>query len=523
MASIRSLLSGIVLTAFLLHPRPTLSKDWFDYDLSLRLSNRFNLKRNFLNTEGTISSSRGNQEGQGYDGIESPLNLRFDKDETGYSMFVGVGADLRFGEHLSAHLTVDSGLLVFPPLVSYEPRPTCKKEYEDPRCQITSNARRIRDEAEKTWFVREAFLEMGGGRDQWFTARAGKLLVSTGNGFIMDNYALGGMLVFDLDLGYEIPLKITLDGLLPNGDFTPEGKSSPLVYLDVAYLLSFFEEIGLFVAWYHDGDDNLGGILRSTMDEMLGHNNPLLYGVMDLAEVTSRGEVFWVGLRGNRIFDRASLSVTAILEFGGFDFTARLDVPELGEISRSGSPSCLGGMVDVSFHYDIADYLTLGAYFLFLSGETYGANQLVQGAMDYTSFISIYPYITRTNLFFSGGMNESFSARSFGTSGVNGRGLISPGLTAGIDITENAGIRLVSALLFSHGAHLESGGHFYGWESDLNFHFNLGKHMRILFEADYLLTGNFFDFRKPLESRAVSPFIQEPNAYKILLGFDVFF
>jgi len=520
MPSRRHLPTAWVALFILLFPSASLAGDWFKFNYGLRLSNRFNLKQNFLNTEGSVITR-----GYGSEAIyESPLNLRFDKDELGYSACLGIGADMYLGKVVSFHLTMDTGEVKFHPLVKYTPKPDCTQGSGDPRCGVTSNGMDIADQARQTWFVREIFAELGFGRDEWLKFRLGKMLASTGNGFIMDNYALGGKLTADLDLGFEVPLKITLDGLLPNGDFTKEGKRSPYVYLDVAYLLSFFEEIGLFVAWYHDGDNIIGDIVRSVVTEIYIREFPLASMLSVFPAVTSRGDLFWVGMRANKIFDRASLSATAIVEFGSFDFTVTADIPTVGTVTRSGSPACLGWMADLSFYYDITDLFTLGGFFLFLSGETDPPNQLAQRGSKYGSFLSIYPYITRTNIFFYGGMNQSYSARAFSTSGVNGLGVIAPGLTAGYDITDDLSIRITSAVLLSHGQHIISGGQFYGWENDFNLQWNISKYLKILFEADYLWTGSFFDFEKPLEEEPRQRiFANEPNAFKILVGLDVYY
>ena len=249
--------------------------------------------------------------------------------------------------------------------------------------------------------------------------------------------------------------------------------------------------------------------------------SPLAPLAAQAAVVTSRGDLFWVGVRTNKIFDRASLSATAIVEFGRFDFTAKL--PNLTDTYAS-SPSCLGWMADVAFYYDITDVFTLGGFFLFLSGEADPPGELRKTSPRYNSFLSIYPYITRTNIFFYGGMNQTYSARASSTSGVNGRGVIAPGLTAGYDITDDLSVRFTSAVLFSHGPYTFSDGHFYGWENDLNLQWNVSKYMRMLFEADYLWTGDFFDFAKPLEDPYRDRlFTNEPNAWKVLIGLDLYY
>lgn len=542
--------SLLVVLALVLSEVALADEDWFGIDASVWMFNRINVKSHFLNLDGAMSwSTPGNafapgrqSQGQVVVDYDDPLSLRFDKGELGYSVLLGVSTRLRFGEAVAVKIGFDSGELKLPWLIRYNPDPECRKSSDDPRCEVTSNGRPVADEARESFFLRQVFLDIGLGRDDWFSARAGKLLLSTGNGFIMDNYALGMALVFDLDLGFDTPIKLNADLVFPDGRFTTDGKRSPLVYLDAAYLMSFFEEVGLFFAWYHDGDDSLASVFSSVVREGLyagGQRD--LYARLTFGDsqgnpipISTQGNLFWVGLRANRLFTRASLSGTAILEFGWFDV-------EIGDPTtpRQVRASSLAGMVDVRFHYDVTDWLTLGSFFLFLSGETFSAADAQAGLVSkYNSFIAVYPYITHTNIFFSGGMNQNFSARAFSTSGVNGRGVLAPGLTAGFDVTDDVTVRLVTAALFSEGAQLLSGQRFYGWESDLNFTWTVNDHLRLLFEADYLLTGGFFDFRKPVcepyeytaAGRTVLEFtcasetlVSEPSAWKIMAGLDVSF
>jgi len=398
----------------------------------------------------------------------------------------------------------------------YSPEPDCS--IGDPRCEVSSNGRALEEEAKNTGFVREIYFQIEAGQGEWLKVRTGKMLVSTGNGFIMDNYSLGTELIADLDEGFEVPLKITIDGLFPNGDFPRAGKRSPYVYLDIAYLMSFFEEIGLFFGFYHDGNHNVGEMLGNWLMDLAGFWGSYLTGV------ESNGNLFWIGARANWIFDRASLSGTGIIQFGNYDVAINgVRIFSLEPFRVEGTPSSFGGMFDCSFYYDLTDSITLGTFFLYLSGEK---KTTLEGTLngEYRSYLSIYPYITRTNLFFSGGMNENYSARSFSTAGVNARGVLAPGITVGFDLTDDITIRLVSALLYSDGTNTQSNSNFYGWESDFNFEWNLHKHIRLLFEADYFWTGGFFDFPKPLETaRNQRNFEEEPSSWKILLGVDLFY
>ncbi len=506
----------IVLLAFV--PRLTRAADDYGFDLRLSLSNRIALKSNLLDTEGSFSRVYREFLREPLEVYQSFHNLSFDKDELGHSIFFAMGFDWSLGSIFSAHLSMDSGEIKFRPLVSYHPSPLCEGTNVDARCGVTANGRPIETEGQETWFVRELYLEAGFGSGQWLSLRAGKMLVDVGSGFVMDNYSLGGMLSADLEMGYGLPWRLELGATLPAGDFTAKGKHSPLLVLDLAYTFSFLEEIGLFFSWYHDGDDSLGEIYRSTIEDLLGWYN------MQDVKVGSRGDIFWLGLRANWIFARATLSLTGIIEFGSFDASIEATNPFTDRrFTHNGRSESLGGMFDGSLHFDLSDQITAGCFFLFLSGET-DTERTESQQSRYSSFISVFPYITRTNLFFSGGMNQNFSARHFASAGINGRGVLAPGLTLGMSITEDMSIRAVSALLFSHGAHPISASRFYGWENNLNFKWFVSKQLRLLFELDHLWTGAFFDFPKPLEKVVASRvYTEEPSAWKILVGIDLFF
>jgi hypothetical protein len=504
------------------------------FDFSLRLSNRFNWKRNFLNPEGSLTSARGGGVAGGGGGgsatvYEDPLNLRFNQEELGYSVFLGAAGRLRIGESVQFGLGLDSGEVKFPATTRRSPRPVCGQGSPEPACRVTSNGRFIGDEGLETGFVREAFLQLELGPGGFLSLSLGKRLVSLGGSFVLDTHALGLSLEADLDQGFELPWRARLDALLADGSFTAQGKRSPYLQLETAYLFSFLEELGLFVGWYHDGDSSLASIMHAVLSEAAlagGWSARPLYLVLQdpATRITSRGELFWVGVSGRVVFDAFSLGGTAALSAGTFDLLIEGTTLSGEPFRRQARPIALGGMLDVDLLWDLTDALSLGVFFLFQSGETFGPDDMRDGLLGrYSSFLSIYPHITRTNLFFSGGLNETFSARSFSTSGVNGRGVLAPGLSLGWDIASGLEARVVSALLFSHGAHLTSGSRFYGWESDLVLRWSPVRYVTLMLEADYLWTGGFFDFPKPIE--ALRPqdqaLAREPDAWKLLIGLDL--
>jgi len=506
--------------------------DW-SVDLRLRLSQRFVWQENALNTLGSLTAvgrPQGDGGGPGVRTYEGPFNLRLEQDQLGYSVFAGVGLAARYADVVGLGLSLDSGEVKIPALVRYRPAPMCQQGAAlDPRCGPTSNGQALADEAAETGFLREAYLALHLGEAGWLDLRLGKLLATAASGYVLDSYALGLSLEADLELGFEVPLRLGLDALLPDGRFTADGKQSPLVSLEAAYLLSFLEELGVLFAWYHDGDDSLAQVMRAVLGEAAlagGLPTRPLYAALQLptTQITTRGDLFWVGLRGRLVFDGWSLGALGVVAAGGFDLRVEGLTTSGERVSRSGRATCLGGMLDLDVQVDLADSFGLGAFFLYQSGETFGPDQIREGlAGRYTSFLSVYPYVTRMNLFFSGGLNENFSARTFTTSGVNGRGVLAPGLVAGWDIAPGLNAVARSALLFSQGAHLQSGSRFYGWETDLELRWAPTRWLRLSLEADYLWSGGFFDFPKPIE--ALDPSLQadveEPDMWRILIGLDL--
>ena len=76
-----------------------------DFGFSFSLSNRINVKENFLNTEGSVTSGPGGPR------LESPLNLRFDNTEIGYSLLLAAGARLEAGSAFSLVVNLDLSLI----------------------------------------------------------------------------------------------------------------------------------------------------------------------------------------------------------------------------------------------------------------------------------------------------------------------------------------------------------------------------------------------------------------------------
>ncbi|RME22121.1 MAG: hypothetical protein D6806_13440, partial [Deltaproteobacteria bacterium] len=448
----------------------------WNVEFDLYFANRINIKEHFLNTEGSVTAGpRGLY-------ASSPLNLYFENTEVGYSWIVGAGLSVDWKERVGFTLNADSGELKYRGLSFYEPKPRCSEPEPDPRCGWTSNGRDLAEEARSTLFAREAYFHWNAGDGEWIHGWIGKRRIVVASGYLLDNWSLGGGFGADLDEAGIAPLRLEVQAVLPNGDFTAEGKRSPLVHFKLTWPFGWLENLSLWGAWFRDGDGAMAEALENTWASLMG-----LYGI-EIRDVGSRGNIFWAGADANFVFSQASLFLSGAVEFGSSDLTITLLNPfTLQEETRTGNIELLGGMAEVSAYFDPTDLLTLGGFFLFLSGETTTDNRSDVGG-SYNGFISVYPFITRTNIFFSGGMNQNISARNLSSSGVNGRGVFAPGITAGVEPAEKLLLRLTSALLFSHGPHAISGSHFYGWETDFNLEWRFENFASLLFEADYMLT-----------------------------------
>ena len=103
-------------------------------------------------------------------------------------------------------------------------------------------------------------------------------------------------------------------------------------------------------------------------------------------------------------------------------------------------------------------------------------------------------------------MAETFAARQATAPGVNGRGVLAPGLTASWDPLRSLGIDLRSAYLFSDEEG-PFGGRVYGPEVDLEVSWSPLAWLRFAAEADVLFPGSFFAGSAPVS--------------KVVLGVDV--
>jgi hypothetical protein len=149
----------------------------------------------------------------------------------------------------------------------------------------------------------------------------------------------------------------------------------------------------------------------------------------------------------------------------------------------------------------------LGGFFLFLSGDQPPSERASGGPLaSYGGFLGVAPFVTDTNIFFNGGVGESFASRQATAPGVNARGVVAPGLSAGWDPSASLGVEARAAYLVAPAAG-PFGGRVYGPEVDLELTWAPLRWLTLVAEGDALFPGDFWPGRATVT--------------RVVLGFDV--
>ena len=137
-------------------------------------------------------------------------------------------------------------------------------------------------------------------------------------------------------------------------------------------------------------------------------------------------------------------------------------------------------------------WLSVTPWFLYLSGDRPPPEKRALGLpAGYGAFLGVNPYVTATNLFFRGGLSETFAARQATAPGVNGRGVIAPGLDLVLDAGRDVDLEARVAWLGAEDAG-PWGGKTYGTEIDLSATWAPARWVSFGAELDVLLPGDFF-------------------------------
>lgn len=510
--------SVLILFCLMLLSTPLLSNEQ-DEEESLfyivNLNNRFELKRNYLNSE-------------------KADRLRFSDDSTGYYFYAGGTLMWFASDELDFNLSLDSGQVKFRNLY-----------YENGETKTTINDEDAIQFIKKSLFVEELYFEYDG----TFGFEGGKANRSAATDFVFNDYVF--FVRADLHL-YERDKKRLSLGIQYNtidGYFNSDYKGSPMISLDLSYKNGKKKEFSLFSTLLYDRDNAFAKVYEPFVESYLSRRlsglnidlSSLCSGdISGCISLESSGYIIWNGfeLKGN--YTNFHYRLDGIVNYGNMDVypyvlvnDQRVDIYgrrlktgrllkngenmsafESGSSGQSGmlgvtlkERKLLGYMVFAEAGYKFADLVDVSPFFLFMSGES---DFEKSGYLN--SFVSVKSYITLSDIFFNGGLNETASSRTFSMAGVNGAGIVGAGLWIKAQKKMSPFELRVGVMKYFSSIKNSSGKMDYGTELDLITGYSFSDFLELNLEADYFIPGDFFeDNPEPIK-----------NPFKLLFGLNLF-
>lgn len=378
--------------------------------------------------------------------------------------------------------------------------------------ETTSNGRPFHEEVSHTLLVREAYLAYRFGRADLATFTLGRKRTVVADGYVHDDYALGAELSADLG-AVGPPFALSAAAFLPSRDLPERAdRLSPMAVLRADWLPSLFERAGLFAAGLRVRGEGLENLFRGAIQERLvvvaTENEPgtrlhqrasQLLAATGAAPLAADGTLGWLGTSGLLTVGKAQrLSFTGALVGGEIQrVTAGRAAAALAE-----KVSLRGQLASLRYQAELGGHVGAGASFLFLSGgelprvARHSAG-VVPAAGVYRGFLGVSPYLDEASLFFGGGgLSESYADRKAQAPGVNGRGVVAPGVSLRWDpedlslVVRGTWLRAVEPGPF--------GGLLYGAEVDASLEWRPAGWLVVGLEADALFPGDFFRGRGPV-------------------------
>jgi len=161
--------------------------------------------------------------------------------------------------------------------------------------------------------------------------------------------------------------------------------------------------------------------------------------------------------------------------------TARLRHPEQGRHTLK----LRSYLIDLNCDYNLTKSLACTLFFYMASGDGSPTSRTLR------SFVSIDPYVDKTNIFFNGGIDSQFSADNVGINGVQLPGVICPGFAATYQLTSKARFKAVCAYLATQTGSGGAGSS-YGWEADLMGYYTLNSSLQLCAEMNIFFPGRYF-------------------------------
>lgn len=372
---------------------------------------------------------------------------------------------------------------------------------------LTSNGRPMHEELRKTLLVREAYAAWSFGRAGFATLRAGRKRMTVGDGFVHDDYSTGVELALDVGaLGPRLDVSVGL--FQPTRDFPSTARGvSPVAVARVDWLPSLFEHAGLFVAGLRDRSGSIAELVRASVVEWSVGNlaratgtaaeapaGRLLAQVLS-APLESDASIGWLGTSGSLAPLRGQRLGWTLAVQGG-TLHRLTSTTGAGTSTWDEDVPLRGRLASVRWESDLGEKVSVGTFFLYLSGglppvRGPAGNALAGRDDSYDAFLGISPFVTATNLFFGGGLSDTFAARQVSAPGVNGRGVVAPGLTVSVDPLPGVSLTGKAAWLRADVTG-PFGGKIYGTEADLALTWAPRDWLLIGAELDALWPGDFY-------------------------------
>ena len=253
-------------------------------------------------------------------------------------------------------------------------------------------------------------------------------------------------------------------------------------------------------------------MLKRRIDRLPSNSQDAIYDAIRQAAVgcslegnfKTGGDLFYFSASGNKRLGPGTLTAKIVGLAGKVSVDASpVVVPQryadgetgLGCGSRSlvWQTTVLATSFDIDYKVRIGQRLGLTAFLIGQSGDKIDGN--TKNGI-YTAFLGISPFITRTYLFFGGGLFETFGARRGAAAGVNGRGVIGGGLEAVYDPLDVLRFKAIVSPLFSWAGGIAQpyggGGRFYGLELDSQVRYEPISLLAFVLEADGIVASTFY-------------------------------
>ena len=490
----------------------------------LNLNNRFEFKRNFLNSD-------------------DPSKLSFSEDGAGYYLYAGATFMWFVTDDTDLNLSLNSGILKLKNLY-----------YENGETTSQINSMSPSEYAKKSLFIDEIYFN----NDSAFKITAGKMNISNATDFVFNDYTFAARFEFDLYRENRKTLNLGIQYNTIDGYFNSDYKKSPFIMADISYKDKKRFNLTLFGSFLYDNDNSFGTLLHPFVAEFIKRKVSGNYtfeqtltevcgdDLSTCLKVDSSGYAIWSGIdlsgkikhftyRLTLIGNYGSMDIYPYLEFNGRILDIYAKKSKLGKLtsklkygdtsmeagSGSGGTSSgsvmnntlstrkmLGFTAFSQIGYKFFSLLEISPYILFMSGD----NDLEKSTYI-NSFVSVKSYITLSNIFFNGGLNETASSRNFSIAGVNGHGVINPGIRFILKKDESPFMLSSGFMQFFASAVNSNNKRNYGFEVDIVTSYSIAKYLEISCEADYFKAGDFFS--------SIPGTL--PSTYKILGGVNFYF